>query len=102
MGTKTPPAIYDTRLLDDALGAFTRMTGFEAEVVQHEPDRPAARRPDAEVQIEANRRRFRFFADIKAVDRVVALAAAKHQLEPYGPHGILVAPYLTPELANHC
>ena len=36
------------------------------------------------------------------MDRAVALAAAKHQLEPYGTRGVLVAPYLTAELANHC
>lgn len=102
MGTKTRQATYKTKLLDDALGAFTRTTGFPAGVIEYEPERRAARRADAAIQIEANRRRFRFFAEIKAVDRAVALAAAKHQLEPYGPHGILVAPYLTPELANHC
>jgi hypothetical protein len=102
MGTKTHPATHETKLLDNALGAFTRTTGFPAEVIQDEPERRGGRQADAAIQIEANRRRFRFFAEIKAVDRAVALAAAKHQLEPYGRHGILVAPYLTPELANHC
>ncbi len=101
MKQKAHARTYETKVLDEALAAFTRTTGLHA-VVQHTPERGADRRADAAIQIEANRRRFRFFAEIKAVDRAVALAAAKHQLEPYGEHGILVAPYLTPELAAHC
>jgi hypothetical protein len=57
---------------------------------------------DGAIQIDANGKRFRFFAQIKNVDRPVALAAAKHQVEAYGARGILVAPYLTAELADHC
>jgi hypothetical protein len=88
--------------LDEALAAFTRTTGLQAAVVNDAPERAARRRPDATIQIEANGRRFRFFGEIKAIDRAVALAAVKHQLEPYGKQGILIAPYLTTELANHC
>jgi hypothetical protein len=102
MRDRTDPPAYEIKLLDDALAAFTRTTGFPAAIVQYAPERRAGRRPDAAIKIEANGRRFRFFAEIKAIDRAVALAAAKHQLEPYGKQGILVAPYLTPELANHC
>ena len=102
MRGKTRPRVPEFKLLDEALAAFTRTTGFRAAIINYARERAAGRRPDAVIQIEANGRRFRFFAEIKAVDRVVALAAAKHQMEPYGRHGILVAPYLTPELANHC
>ena len=92
----------EIRLLDDALAALTRTTGLKAAIVTHEPKRATGARPDAAIQIDANGKRFRFFAEIKTVDRAVALAAAKHQLEPYGNRGVLVAPYLTAELANHC
>lgn len=92
----------EIRLLDDALAALTRTTGLKAVIVTHEPKRATGARPDAAIQIDANGKRFRFFAEIKTVDRAVALAAAKHQLEPYGNRGVLVAPYLTVELANHC
>lgn len=102
MKQKTRPLAHETKILDEALAAFTRTTGLHAAIVPHAPAREADRRPDAAIQIEANDRRFRFFAEIKDVDRAVALAAAKHQLEPYGKHGILVAPYLTPDLAVHC
>jgi hypothetical protein len=102
MRDKTRPRLQELKFLDDALAAFTRTTGFQAAIVNYAPPRGAGRHPDAAIQIEANGRRFRFFAELKAVDRAVALAAAKQRLEPYGKHGILVAPYLTPELADHC
>lgn len=102
MITKARPLVREIKLLDDALAAFTRTTGFPAATVQPAPERRAGRRPDAAIRIEANGRRFRFLAEIKAVDRAVALGAAKHQLEAYGQPGVLVAPYLTPELADQC
>ena len=102
MTAKAHPLAHEIQLLDDALIAFTRITGFPAVIVRHPPERRAGRRPDAAIQIEANGRRFRFLAEIKTVDRAVALGGAKHQLEAYGQPGILVAPYLTPELADQC
>lgn len=102
MNQRTQLREREIRLLDDALAALTRTTGLKAAIVTHEPRRATGARPDAVIQIEANGKQFRFFAEIKTVDRAVALAAAKHQLEPYGNRGVLVAPYLTAELANHC
>jgi hypothetical protein len=99
---RTDLPAYEIKLLDDALAAFTRTTGFPATIVRHAPEHRTGRRPDAAIKIEANGRVFHFFVEIKAIDRGVALAAAKHQLEPYGKQGMLVTPYLTPELANHC
>ena len=60
------------------------------------------RRPDAVVELEEQDRRFTFLAEIKNVDRAAALGAVKEQITPYDGKGLLVAPYLTPELANHC
>ncbi|MDO8476198.1 MAG: type IV toxin-antitoxin system AbiEi family antitoxin [Candidatus Rokubacteria bacterium] len=92
----------EVRLLDDALAALTRNTGLTAAIVTREPLRATGARPDAEIQIEANGKRFQFFAEIKTIDRAVALATAKNQLAPHGNRGVLVAPYITAELANHC
>lgn len=102
MTAKTRPTPREIGLLGDALAAFTRTTGFPATIMRRASERRGGRRPDAAIQIEANGRRFRFLAEIKTVDRAVALGAAKHQLEAYGQPGILVAPYLTPELADQC
>ena len=90
----------ETRLLDDALAALTRTTGLTAAIVTREPKRATGTRPDATIQIEANGRRYRFLAEIKAADRAVALATAKHQLEPHGDKGVLVTPYLTAESSS--
>ncbi len=94
--------VSDAKLLDDALRAFRGTSGFEAKVARRTPPLHAGRQPDAPIEIRANGRPFRFFAKIKAVDRAAALAVAKHQLEPFGRQGILVAPYLTPDLASYC
>lgn len=102
MNQRAQPHEREIRLWEDALAALTRTTGLNAAIVRYEPSRATARRPDAAIQIEADGKRYRFFAETKTVDRAVALAAAKHQLEPYGNRGVLVAPYLTAELANHC
>jgi hypothetical protein len=88
--------------MDAALVALNRTIGLTGTVVREMPKRVMGRRPDAVLEINANGKRFRFFAEIKTVDRAITLNAAKHQLEPYGNQGVLVAPYLTPELANHC
>src|SRR5437867_5847128 len=93
----------EARLLDDAIGALTRTTGLKATVNTREPARAkGGARVDATVRIEANGKRFRFFAEIKTVDRAVALATAKNQLRKHGRRGLLVAPYLTAELADQC
>ncbi len=91
-------------LLGDAVRALTRTTGLKATVnTRREPVRAkGGARVDATVRIEANGKRFRFFAEIKPVDRAVALATAKNQLRKHGRYGLLVAPYLTAELADQC
>jgi hypothetical protein len=92
----------ERRLLEDALAALQRATGLKAAVVASEPAIPRGARPDAAIEIQGNGRRLRFLVGIKAVDRAIALATVKHQLRPFGRRGVLVAPYVTAELANHC
>lgn len=96
--------LYDQeqRLLEGALAAFARATGLKAEAVAIEPRTDKHRRPDALIDIRGAGKRRRFVAEIKRVDRKVALAAAKHQLERYGREGLLIAPYITAELADEC
>jgi hypothetical protein len=92
----------ERKLLEDALAALRRATGLTAAVVAGEPKIPQGARPDAAIDIAGQGKRLRFFVEIKAVDRAIALATAKQQLEPFGRQGMLVTPYLTAELANHC
>lgn len=89
-------------VLDHALRALRRTTGLTAALPAQVLKAPKGRRPDAVIEIEEGGKRFQFFAEVKAVDRAVALAAVKNRLEPFGRKGVLVAPYLTAELAQHC
>lgn len=92
----------ERKLLEDALAALRRATGLKAAVVAREPRIPQGARPDAAIKIAGHGKRLQFFVEIKTVDRVIALAIAKQQLEPFGRQGVLVTPHLTAELANHC
>jgi hypothetical protein len=89
-------------ILEDALQGLRRTTGLAVELATRAPKAPKAPHPDAVIEIQEAGKRLQFFAEVKAIDRAVALAAAKHQLEPYGRKGVLVAPYLTAALARHC
>jgi len=93
---------HEMALLERALHALRRTTGLTAMLAAREPKALKGHRPDAVVEIEEGGKRFQFFAEVKAVDRAVALAAVKNRLELYGRKGVLVAPYLTAELAQHC
>jgi hypothetical protein len=89
-------------ILNHALRALFRTTGLTGVITTREPKALKGHRPDAVLEIAEGGKRFQLFAEVKAVDRAVTLAAAKNQLEPYGRKGVLVAPYLTAELAQHC
>jgi hypothetical protein len=89
-------------LLQKALTALRRTTGLNATVLAREPKTRHGARPDATIEIKGKGKRFRFPVEIKTIDRAVALATAKQQLAPFGKQGVLIAPYLTAELANHC
>jgi hypothetical protein len=105
MDTLTAPNAIphrEMKILEDALAALTKTTGLRAKVVARELKTPADRYVDAVIELEEQGRRFTFLAEIKKVDRAAALGAVKEQITPYDGKGLLVAPYLTPELANHC
>ena len=89
-------------ILEDAIRGLHRTTALAVNLATQAPRAPKGPHPDAVIEIQAAGKRFQFLAEVKAIDRVVALAAAKHQLEPYGRKGVLVAPYLTAALAQHC
>ncbi|MGH7320556.1 MAG: type IV toxin-antitoxin system AbiEi family antitoxin [Candidatus Rokuibacteriota bacterium] len=99
-----PAGLTDRELetLKHAIAGVRRTTGLVVELVTREPRLVRAPRPDAVLEIQEGGKRFQFFAEVKTIDRTVALTAAKHQLEPYGRKGVLVAPYLTTALARHC
>lgn len=89
-------------ILEHAIQGLRRTTGLTGKVAIREPRAQKAPHPDAVIEIQEAGKRFQFLAEVKVIDRAVALAAAKHQLEPYGRRGLLVALYLTATLARHC
>ena len=93
---------YTHQILARALHGLHRTTGLRAEPVIGAPGGLKGREPDAVIEIKESGKRHRLFAEVRAVDRPVALAAAKHRLEAYGGKGVLVTPYLTAALTRHC
>jgi hypothetical protein len=92
----------ELKLMDDALTAVARTTGLRGTVTTRDPRRTNGVQPDALIEIRVDGKRVPLFAEVKAVDRVVALATVKNQLGKHAKHGVLITPYLTAELADHC
>lgn len=92
----------DRGVLERALDGLRRTTGLTAELETEEPRGLRGPRPDAVITVKEGGKRYQLYAEVKVVDRPVALAAAKHRLEPYRQKGVLVTPYLTAALAQHC
>jgi hypothetical protein len=87
------------RILDIAVAALGRTTGINARVY---PVVGQHREPDAIIEVEADQCKYRFGAEVKTVDRFATPAMLKAQGKaPHDPP-LLVAPYITREVAEHC
>jgi hypothetical protein len=102
MAALTEAQKREQTLLDDALNALARTTGLHGTVTAREPRLTDGVRPDALIEIRVDGKRVPLFAEVKAVDRVVALATVKNQLGKHAKRGVLITRYLTAELADHC
>ena len=92
----------ETRILGDALEALARTAGLNATIQEREPKVAKGYVPDAEIVVENAGHQHRYVVEVKDVDRKVTLNQAKQQLDQYGKRGLLVARYMTTELANYC
>ena len=88
-------------ILEAAAAALHRTTGLTAEVFP-QPVPAHARQADALLEIQAHRRRHRFVAGVKTVERFATPALVKTQLAGLKEPPILVAPYVTRETAQRC
>jgi hypothetical protein len=89
----------ERRTLDTAVIALGRATGIEAHVHLPRQDRAA----DAIVVVETERRKHRFGAEVKTADRFETPAMLKAQRKkPLREPLLLVAPYITREVAERC
>lgn len=87
-------------ILDAALKALEDTTGLKGIITRPEPQ--GAHIPDACVTIEDGKTQYRYAVEVKNVDRVAVLGMIKNQFEALNEPGLLVAPHITAEMAEHC
>ena len=88
------------RILDTAVVALERTTGINARV--HRVTVGRHRATDAIIEVETDRYKHRFGAEVKTVDRFATPAMLKAQGEALHDPPLLVAQYITREVAEHC
>src|SRR5581483_871304 len=90
----------ERRILDGAGQALKQTTGIDAEI------RPAPtghdRGADAVVDLLVERRKHRFHAEVKTVDRFATPALIKARGKKWHEPPLLVAPFITREVAERC
>lgn len=91
---------HQRRILDTAVAALGRTTRIEAYIQPATLGRHRA--TDAMVAVEAGRRKHIFGAEVKTVDRFATPAIVKSQGKALREPPLLVAPYITREVAEHC
>ena len=94
----TAMTAQEQRILNIAMVALRRTTGIGSRVLRTTArrDHPA----DAVVEIELDRRKHRFGAEVKTADRFETPAIVKAR--DFGEPPLLVAPYITREVAERC
>ena len=88
------------RVLESAIAALARTTGLKAHILPGGRVTPEA--PDAMLRIETPQGAHTFLADIRAVDRFATPGLIKERRKTGRRATILVAPYITAEIAAHC
>jgi hypothetical protein len=88
-------ATKEREILDTATQALRRTTGLDARVRY-------SNREGAVVEVVANRRKFHFGPEVKTVDRFAVPALLKARSKAKDEQLLLVAPYVTREVAERC
>lgn len=102
---KLPSEVHhsDRNLIREALAALQEKAAIEGELVDLEPASPRDYRPDAAIDLMYDQRKNRYLVECKSlVDRKAQLDQVRWQLASTGSPGLLIAPYITKELAEHC
>ena len=90
----------ERRILDTAVMALGRTTGIDAHV--HPATAVRDHAANAIVEVETGRRKHRFGAEVKTVDRFETPAILKARGKALRGPPLLVAPYITREVAERC
>jgi hypothetical protein len=94
-------------ILQEALDALREKTGLPARALRAATIN-AKTQPDALIEIEYNGQKQRFVAEIKAIDRRIAVAQVHAQLEEliadhyHGYRPLLITPFVSTALAEEC
>ncbi len=89
---------HDRDLIEEALAAAQRM-GVKAQIERWEPEINGGR-ADAWIVLELQDKKVRYAADVKRGLRPATLGAVIQQLQRLGENALLIADYVTPQLAN--
>lgn len=93
----------DGDLIDTALAALHETTGVEGKLVGLDQQAAIGSHTDGMIEFRADERNHRYCCACKAaVDRTTTLALVKAQLETAQAPGLLIAPYLTADMADRC
>lgn len=90
----------EQRILNEAEHALERTTGLAVKI--HPAPVGKDRGIDAVLELIRDRRKHRFLVKVKAVDRFETPALIKAKGEAHGKPTLLVAPYITREVAERC
>ena len=92
--------IQHRRILETAIVALARTTGINAHV--HQATARQHGETDATIEVKTDRCKRRFGAEVKTVDRFVTPAMLKARGKALREPPLLVAPYITREVAERC
>lgn len=89
-------------LLDRALKALQETTGLPGNVIFTEPETGNGNQVDAVIELEILGLPRQYLVEIKLVDRFAAIGQIKSQFDQLGQAALLVANYITAEMADKC
>lgn len=89
-------------VLDAAIDALARTTGIIGKINALEPASGSGTRADAGIELLVAGRPHRYLVEIKVVDRITMLHQVKQQFAEASRACLLVAPRISPELADKC
>ncbi|MEB0164718.1 type IV toxin-antitoxin system AbiEi family antitoxin, partial [Glaciimonas sp. CA11.2] len=86
-----------------ALSALESNAGLIGHILETQKIISPDYRADAVIELQAGDQQYEYIVECKsAVDRKIIVANVKAQLEKLTPKGLLIAPYLSAEMADYC
>lgn len=86
-----------------ALAALQEKTAIQGSLVESDTPLAGQYEPDGAIDLVYENKTHRYLVECKsAIDRKAQIDQVHRQLESIGARGLLVAPYLSKELAEHC